>query len=130
MERHPEKISSTGVVRADGSVTPFNAGDAVAAVAELYGRPIPRSFRARIGKDAKELLEDGFDPNIVCAAMLAALKLARPNLVPSIALEMHSAAEGDLLTFDQYRSDLRRLNSERNPALRRIHQALEEAFRK
>lgn len=130
MEKHPErKISETGVMRADGSVTPFNAGDAVAAVVDMYGLPIPREFKARIGKAAKELLEDGFDPNIVCAAMLWAIKLARPHLVPNLALEMQSAQHGVLGTFPEYQGYLQALNRERKPELTAIRDALKGAFR-
>lgn len=130
MEKHPEKIAATGVVRADGSVTPFNAGDAMAAVIEMYALPIPRSFKARLGKEAKLLLEDGFDPNIVCASMLWALKLGRPHLVPSLAVEIQAADHGLLGTFSEYRSHLRRLDYERKPELSSIRKALEEAFSK
>lgn len=129
MEKHPEKIAVTGVERADGSVTPFNAGDAVAAVVDMYGLPIPREFRARIGKAAKELLEDGFEPNIVCAAMLWAIKLARPHLVANFALEMQSAQHGVLGTFPEYQGYLQRLNRESTPELSSIRNALKEAFR-
>lgn len=130
MEKHPEKIAVTGVTRADGTVTPFNAGDALAAVIDMYGLPIPREIKARIGKAAKELLEDGFEPNVVCAAMLWAVKLARPHLVPSLALEMQSAQHGVLGTFPEYQSYLRRLNHEQNPALTSIREALKGAFQK
>lgn len=130
MEKHPEKIAATGVVRADGSMTPFNAGDAMAAVCDMYGLPIPREVKARIGKSAKELLEDGFDPNTVCAAMLWAVKLARPHLVPSLALEMQSAQHGVLGTFPEYQGYLRNLNYERRPELATIRNALQEAFAK
>lgn len=129
MEQHPEIITN-GVQRASGEVTPFNAGDALAAVIDMYGLPIPREIKARIGKHAKELLEDGFEPNLVCAAMLWAVKLARPHLVPSLALEMQSASHGVLGTFPEYQGYLRNLNHERKPELASIRNALKEAFRK
>ena len=50
MEKHPQKIAATGVVRADGSFTPFNAGDAVAAVSDMYGLPMLPSWKARLGE--------------------------------------------------------------------------------
>ena len=129
MEQHPEKITA-GVVRASGEVTAFNAGDAIAAVVDMYGLPIPREIKARLGKAAKELLEDGFEPNLVCAAMLWAVKLARPHLVPSLALEMQSAQHGVLGTFPEYQSYLRKMNHDQNPELSTIRAALEKAFRK
>ncbi len=129
MEKHPEVITN-GVVRASGEVTPFNAGDAIAAVVDMYGLPIPREFKARLGKAAKELLEDGFEPNLVCAAMLWAVKLARPHLVPSLALEMQSAQHGVLGTFPEYQSYLRRMNHDQKPELASIRNALREAFKK
>lgn len=129
MEKHPEKSTKTGVTRADGSITPFNAGDAVAAVVDMYGLPIPRSFKARIGKSAKELLEDGFEPNVVCAAMLWAIKLARPHLVENLALEMQSAQHGVLGTFPEYQGYLQRLNRQQDPGMESIRTALKGAFR-
>ncbi len=127
MEQHPEVITN-GVQRASGEVTAFNAGDALAAVIDMYGLPIPREFKARLGKAAKELLEDGFEPNLVCAAMLWAVKLARPHLVPSLALEMQSAQHGVLGTFPEYQGYLRKMNHDQKPELANIRNALKEAF--
>ena len=127
MEQHPA-IAANGVQRASGEVTPFNAGDAIAAVVDMYGLPIPREIKARLGKAAKELLEDGFEPNLVCAAMLWAVKLARPHLVPSLALEMQSAQHGVLGTFPEYQSYLRKMNHDQKPELASIRDALRKAF--
>ncbi len=109
MEQHPEKLSQ-GVVRRSGEVTPFNAGDAVAAVVDAYGGPIPRSGKPRLGKAAKELLEDGFAPPIVCAAMLRALYRARFDLVDQFALELQNASKGQHLSYAEDRSRIEAMN--------------------
>lgn len=128
MEQHPERITE-GVVRSDGRTTPFNAGDAMAAVVEMYALPIPSSFKARLGKAAKELLEDGFSPAVVVSAMLSALRLARPHLVQSLAVEIQAASHGQLGNFLEYRTWLQRLNKESNPELRSIYDTLKEGFK-
>jgi hypothetical protein len=127
VEKHPEKLAE-GVVRADGTTTPFNAGDAIAAVAEMYAMPIPSRIKARLGASAKQLLADGFQPNVVCSAMLMAVKMARPHLMESFALEMQTAASGQLIGFPEYRAALQKLNADNRPELQSLYQALEEAL--
>ena len=114
MERHPERLSE-GVVRRDGTVTPFNAGDALAAVLDMYAQPVPRQHVARLGKAAKELLEDGFDPQTVCRAMLLALLRARVDLTATIALEIQNATGGRHLSWLTYQSELAVYNREGRP---------------
>lgn len=127
MEKHPEKLSE-GVVRRDGSVTPFNAADAVAVVCDNYPAPIPRQFKARMGKAAKELLEDGFDPQTICEAMFAALRRARVDLIPTMALEIQLAKGGQYMSWRRYQSELESANRQNGPETV-IKQALREAFK-
>jgi hypothetical protein len=128
MEVHPEKISSDGVVRRSGEVTPFNAGDAIAAVCEMYGNPIPSQWRARLGKQAKELLDDGFKPNLVVAAMLTAVRMARPHLVTSFVMEMQNAQTGQTIDWTEYRRRLHALRTTVDPSRQRILDALRKEF--
>ncbi len=127
MEQHPEVIAN-GVQRASGEVTPFNAGDAIAAVADMYPGPIPSSWRARMGKSAKQLLDDGFDPPTVCAALFVAVRRARPDLAESFAVEIQQARTGVLWNWAEYRAFLAGMARQANPELDTIHQALEEYF--
>lgn len=128
MEQHPEVIGN-GVERANGSVTPFNAGDAVKATCDMYGLPIPESYRARLGKSAKDLLGSGFDPNVVVAAMLTAVQMARPHLVESFAVEFQNAAAGRAMGWSEYRERVREIEARHNPELQRIYDTLKEAFK-
>jgi hypothetical protein len=128
MEKHPEVISN-GIERANGTTTPFNAGDAVAVVADRYGHPIPGSWRARLGKAAKELLEDGFDPNTVCAAMYASIRRARPDLTISLAMEIQNARTGQTMTMTEWRNALYAVREESAPEVSKVYLTLKEAIR-
>ena len=130
MEQHPEKIAAMGVVRQNGSVTPFNAGDALAAVVELYGLPMLPAWKARIGKDAKELLEADFAPNVVVVAMLTAVQMGRPHLVQNFAVEFQNSAAGVAVDWAGYRRRLHEVGRANDPGRQRIFNALQEAFAK
>jgi hypothetical protein len=123
METHPERIPN-GVQRRDGGVTPFGAGDAMAAVCDMHPGPIPSSIRARLGKAAKELLGDGFPPQVVCAAMLTAVRMSRPGLVQTFALELSNASMGISPNWREYRDGLHRLSRSTDPELSSIYSVL------
>jgi hypothetical protein len=55
--------------------------------------------------------------------------MARPHLVQSLALEIQSASHGLLMGFPEYRAALSKLNASNNPELKKIHEALREAFK-
>jgi hypothetical protein len=108
MDNHPERIRQ-GVTRADGSTTPFNAGDAIAAVSDLcsaQGVRVPPTLRARLGKSAKVCLADGFDPEIVVAALFLAARRGRVSLVEEILLDLQWAKSGQHLGPIEYRKAL------------------------
>lgn len=108
MEQHPEKLSD-GLVRKSGEVTPFNAGDAIAATADVFnlqGVPLAPSIRARLGKGAKALLDASFPPQIVVAACVVAVRTGWFGSVESIAQEMVVAGSGQKATRDEYRTAL------------------------
>lgn len=127
MERHPEKLSE-GVVRKNGELTPFNAGDAVAAVCDLYGSPIPSSIKPRLGKAAKGLLEDGFHPSVICRALLLAVRKGRPDLVDQFALDVQNADKGEYLTWDRYQQEIKSYNRSQRADLEPIRRALRKEF--
>ena len=91
------------VVRKNGSVTAYNAGDVIAAVVVAADTPVPPIFKARMGRDAKALLEAGFDPPTVCAACLCALRASRPHLVQTFANDIALAKRGYVWTWSNYR---------------------------
>jgi len=109
MERHPEKIAVDGITRKDGSVTPFNAADAVAAVCDAaaeHGIHIPPTLRARAGKTAKQLLEDGFSAPQVVTAMVIAIRRGRVDLIEQVALDVQAAGAGWSMSPKQYYREL------------------------
>lgn len=114
------------ILRGSGEETPFNAGDAVAVTCDLYRLPIPGAWRARLGKAAKGLLEDGFDPNTVCAALLCSVKRARPDMAPVFAVEISQARAGQEWSWREYRAALK---DARGPELSPLYAMLKEAFK-
>lgn len=109
VEKHPEKITDQGVVRANGAVTPFNAGDAVAAavnVCQADGIPLAPSIRARMGKGAKALLESNFPPAVVVSACVVAIRTGWFGSVESIGQEIAVAKAGKRIRRDQYQQAL------------------------
>lgn len=108
MERHPEKISE-GVVRKDGSVTPWNAGDVLGATLDAFrtlGIPVASRHRAIIGRQVKELLTDGFDPHTLILASAIALKRMEPQNLHFIAGDLVMARGGVRMTRLEYEKAL------------------------
>ena len=104
MERHPEKLTE-GIVRKDGSVTPWNAGDILGAVVDkfrLANIPIASRHKAIIGKQVKELLADGFDPHTLILASAIALKRMEPQNLHFIAGDLVMARGGVRMTRREY----------------------------
>jgi hypothetical protein len=126
MEKHPELLDE-GLVRRNGTVTPFNAADVLAAVVEEYDAPLLPRQKARLGKAAKELLEAGFDPQVVGRAMFQSLLRARIDLVPNIALEIQNARGGRHKSYQAWQEELRSANRQAQPE-DTIRRALREAF--
>lgn len=112
MEQHPDVIHD-GIVRKSGEVTPFNAGDAVAAtvdVCKALGFPVAPQIKARVGKGAKALLEADFSPRIVVASCVHAIKTGWFGSVESIAQEMVVALSGERVGRDEHKRILAELS--------------------
>jgi hypothetical protein len=108
MEQHPERIDE-GIVRKDGSVTPWNAADVVGAVVDqfrLAGMPIPARYKAQIGKAAKGLLADGFDAKTLVLASAIAVRRAEPHNLHHIAMDLVLARGGMRMTRREYEQAL------------------------
>lgn len=127
MDLVPREGGQPLVERASGKPTPFNASDALKAVCEMHPVPIPSSHRARLGKAAKELLDDGFEVKFVCAAMLHAVQRARPDMVQTFALQLANASVGIAPTWRQWNDGLQRLSSASDPELSSIYNTLRAA---
>lgn len=108
MERHPDVIPN-GIVRKSGEVTPFNAGDAIAATVELcreIGIPVAPQVKARLGKASKGLVDAGFPPTVVVSACVVAIKTGWFGSVESIAQEMVVAQAGERMARSEYQRAL------------------------
>lgn len=97
MEKHPAIIQE--LQRANGAVTKFNAGDAIAIVVDvlrLHEVKIPPTLRARLGRTAKACLADGFGPEEVVRALVTATRRGRVDLAEQILLDQQLTASGIL----------------------------------
>jgi hypothetical protein len=131
MERHPERID--GVVRADGSVTPLNAGDVVAAAVDVCrdtGIPLAPQVKARLGRSAKALLEAEFPPTTVVSACVVAIRTGWYGSVETIAQEMVVAQAGQRITREDFRRALDQTSHKIRTADTPIWEALRKGFGK
>lgn len=104
MEEHPDVIEE-GILRASGKMTPANAGDVIAAVTDLFAEkkiPIASRHKGIIGKQAKELLDDGFDFGTVTVAAVMALRRSEPQNLHFIASDLVMARAGERMTRREY----------------------------
>jgi DNA-binding Lrp family transcriptional regulator len=124
MESNPAPMGQLRLVRASGEETAFNAGDAIAATVDVVGVVAPQ-FKARIGKDAKLLLDAGWQPDTVVAACVMAVRMGRPHLVQTFAQEIQNAKSGLVVDWPEYRRAIEKLNHESRPP-----NAVDDAFRK
>lgn len=67
---------------------------------------IPGRWKAMIGKQAKELLGDGFDPETILVAAVAALRRGEPHRMFWIAGDLSLAKGGALMSRAEYRSQI------------------------
>lgn len=118
------------VVRKNGSMTAFNAGDVIAAVIAAHDLPVGPRTRARIGSEAKGLLTAGLNPLVVCSACLCALQASRPHLAESFANEILMAQRGQVWSWSDYRGKLKQLQVAGDPGLDRMEAAIREYFAK
>jgi len=104
VENHPEVVDE-GVVDRNGVVRPWNAADCVAAVVDtlrLYDVPIVRSWRGIVGRRAKELLDDGFAPEVVVASCVIAIRRGQPQIAHCIAMDAMLVQQGQHLSRMEY----------------------------
>lgn len=108
MEQHPDVIPAE-IVRKSGEVTPFNAGDAIAATVDVcrdMGIPVAPQVKARLGKGSKGLLEAGFPPNVVVSACVVAIRTGWFGSVETIAQEMVVAIQGGRIGRSEYQREI------------------------
>lgn len=67
---------------------------------------IPGRWKAMVGRQAKELLGDGFDPETILVAAVAALRRGEPHRMFWIAGDLSLAKGGALMSRDEYRSQI------------------------
>src|SRR5262249_34334600 len=128
MEKHPEVLSE-GVQRMSGAVTPFNAGDAVAATVDVrreLGIPVAPQIKARLGRGSKALIESGFPPNIVDAACVTAIRTGWVGSVETIAQEMAVATAGGRMARSEYQAVLAETSHKIEKNQSRVWQTMRE----
>jgi hypothetical protein len=104
MENHPARLNE-GLVRRNGEITPYNAGDVVAAVVDIFaeqGIPLAGRFRGMLGRHAKDLLDSGFDYFTVVTAAVMAFKRGVPQHTTFIAQDLVMARAGAKMTRAEY----------------------------
>lgn len=104
MEKHPGLIDG-GVIRKDGSTTPATAGDVLAIVVEKFaevGIPLSSRHKAIVGKQAKELLADGYAAETLVLASAIAFRRGEPQNLHFIANDLAMAKGGMHMTRREY----------------------------
>ena len=128
MEKHPARVED-GIVRKSGEITPFNAGDAVAATVDVcreMGIPVAPSIKARLGKGAKALLDADFGPDVVVASCVHAIKTGWFGSVESIAQEMVVALSGERVGRDEHKRILAELSHQMDQRESRVWQIMRD----
>lgn len=82
-----------------------NAGDVIASVVDTFrekGIPVASRHKGIIGKQAKELLDDGFDFATVSVAAVIAVRRGEPQNLHFIASDLVMARAGQRMTRREY----------------------------
>lgn len=90
----------------DRSDRPVTAQDILGVVVELFSRDgivVTSRAKAIIGKQAKELLTDGVDPDVILRASVAAYCRAQPAIMHLLAIEIMTAEAGRHLSPREWR---------------------------
>ena len=98
-------FEENGLVRKSGEITPANAGDVIAVVCDVFreqGIPVASRHRAILGKQAKELLKDGFTFETLVIASVTALRRGEPQNMHFIAADFVMARGGQRMTRRDY----------------------------
>lgn len=93
------------IVRKNGEVTPANAGDIVATVVDIFSEqniPLSGQFRGMIGRQAKDLLDSGFDYSTVIVASVMGVKRGAPQNITFIAQDLVMARAGQRMSRREY----------------------------
>ena len=108
MEEHPEVLSE-GIVRRSGEITPLNAADILAIVIDRFaanGIPLTSQAKGMIARQAKQLLDDGFDYTTIIVAAVMAVRRGMPQGVHWIAADLVTARGGLRMTRREYEKAL------------------------
>lgn len=76
---------------------PITAADIIGAMVDvlaLDGIPVSGRAKGMIGRQAKELLSDGFDPDVILRASVASYCRAQPHIMHLLAIEITTAEAG------------------------------------
>jgi hypothetical protein len=114
--------------RPDGALT---GGDIVAAVVDtlrVYDVPMTGRAKGMIGKQAKELLADGFPPETILAASVLAVRRGQPHVAHFIAQDIALMQAGQHLSRAEYQKELesakQSLDASKQAHLERLNRAM------
>lgn len=111
----------------------ITAQDIIAALVDLMkANGVPVSSRAKgvLAKQTKQLLADGFTPQIVSVAALVALRRSAPHLCDRIAQDLALTLAGQAMTRDEYRREVQKLDPQANVMHERIRNAVRRRLAK
>lgn len=88
----------TPAQRLAANLYPHNAGGVLGMVVDTFaikGLPVDSRARGIIGKQAKQLLIDGYDFEVVCIGAIHAYKRSRPDLMTSLTRDLLLTRAGE-----------------------------------
>lgn len=94
---------------------------------EAAGIPASRGLVATAVRHGKSLLEDGFQPEIVLAGCVTAIRRGKPQWTAYITQDIALAQAGAFLTTQDYNRLLLMENRRNNPAAISVREAVEAA---
>lgn len=105
------------------------AAEIVAALVDtmsLHDVPVTGRAKGMIGRQAKELLADGFTAETVLAASVIALRRGEPHVAHFIAQDIVLMLAGQKITRSDYEREMKAASMALNPAMQRIDAVLDE----
>lgn len=100
---------SDEVARRSGETTPANAHDVLATVCDIFNAhniPLPTRHKGILARNAKELLDDGFEYETVVVASVIALRRGAPQHVQWVASDLVMARGGQRMDRREYEKAL------------------------
>jgi hypothetical protein len=94
----------------------------------VYSVPITSRARAILGKQAKELLADGFAPDVILASCVIALRRSEAHVAHHIAQDIVLMQAGRKLSRADYNAEMAQAQARLDPAKAAQRARLEKAL--